>query len=69
MIRHGARSHYEDSVPPEYFDGVKKGYVTPKGSLEHRRIGFQRRKEYVQKKRFLSEEYKPSEILTMSTFK
>lgn len=69
IIRHGARSHYEDSVPAEYFDGVKKGYVTPKGSLEHRRIGLDRRDEYIYKKKFLSDDYKPGEILSMSTFK
>jgi hypothetical protein len=68
-IRHGARSHYEDNVPSEFFGGIKKGYVTQKGKIDHVRIGQARRKEYVQEKKLLSGEYNPREILSLSTFK
>lgn len=33
-MRHGARAHYEDNVPKEFFDGVKKGYLTRKGRVD-----------------------------------
>lgn len=39
FMRHGARSHYEDNVPKEFFDGVKKGYLTRKGRVDQTRIG------------------------------
>ena len=39
FIRHGARSHYEDNVPPSFFGGVKKGYLTEKGRKESFRLG------------------------------
>jgi hypothetical protein len=42
-MRHGARSHYEDNVPKEFFDGVKKGYVTVKGKYDQIDIGILRR--------------------------
>ena len=38
-MRHGARSHYEDNVPKEYFDGVKKGYITKRGKIDQIRVG------------------------------
>jgi hypothetical protein len=47
FMRHGARSHYEDNVPSEFFDGVKKGYLTRKGRIDQTRIGLARRNEYV----------------------
>jgi len=68
FIRHGARSHYEDNVPASFFDGVKKGHVTKNRKVDHTRIGASRRKEYVTEKKFLSEKYTPSEILSLSTF-
>ena len=34
FMRHGARSHYEDNVPSEFFDGVKKGHLTRKGRID-----------------------------------
>jgi hypothetical protein len=68
-MRHGARSHYEDNVPKEFFDGVKKGYLTPKGRVDQIRIGAARSKEYIRDKRFLSEHYNEHEILSIATFK
>ena len=31
FIRHGARSHYENNVPPSFFGNVSKGDLTEKG--------------------------------------
>jgi hypothetical protein len=67
-IRHGARAHYETNVPLEFFKVKKSGYVTPKGKIDHLRIGQQRRQEYVYEKGLLSETYNPKEILSMATF-
>ena len=53
FIRHGARSHYENNVPPSFFGNVSKGDLTEKGRIESIRIGTQRRNEYVLKKQFL----------------
>lgn len=47
-MRHGARSHYEDNVPKEFFDGVKKGHLTRRGRIDQIRIGAARRREYVE---------------------
>lgn len=68
-IRHGARSHYEDNVNlAEFFQTAKKGYVTPKGKADMYRIGQHRRREYVDKKKFLSSTYNEEEILSLATF-
>jgi hypothetical protein len=72
MNRHGARSHYMESpnMPEGYFgEGVKAGYLTKIGRMQHLRIGLERREEYVKGKKLLSEEYNPEEILVMATFK
>ena len=47
FIRHGARSHYEDNVPKEFFKVKKPGYVTTRGKVDHYRIGHDRRREYI----------------------
>ena len=67
MIRHAARSH-EEPHAQEFF-GVSKGYATPQGKIEAKRIGLQRRNEYVHEKKLLKEEYDPRQILSLSTFK
>eukprot|EP00347_Sterkiella_histriomuscorum_P023311 403335134 len=67
--RHGARSHYEDNVPKAFFDGAKKGHLTRRGRIDQIRIGQARRQEYVEDKQFLSPDYNPKEILSISTFK
>jgi hypothetical protein len=68
-MRHGARSHNEDNRDPSFFDGAQKGHLTHKGRVEQRRVGQQRRREYIKEKRFLKEEYDPSEILSIATFR
>lgn len=39
FVRHGARAHYEDNVPDEFFGNVGKGGLTEKGRIESLRIG------------------------------
>lgn len=39
FMRHGARSHYEDNVPKEFFDGAGKGHLTRRGRIDTLRIG------------------------------
>ena len=71
-IRHGARSHYMETphLESEYFGkGVLEGYITDIGRAQHLRFGHSRRNEYVKGKNFLSEQYNPDEILSLSTFK
>lgn len=71
MARHGARSHYKKTeVPKDYWGpGVKPGYVTRIGRMQHINNGLQRRREYIHGKNFLSKNYDQHEILSMSTFK
>jgi len=64
MNRHGARSHefkhLMGTVPADFFGkGLKPGYLTDKGRMEHMNIGLKRRNEYILGKHFLSEEFDP----------
>lgn len=68
-MRHGARSHYEDNVPKEFFDGAGKGHLTRRGRIDTLRIGQARRREYIEQKQFLSSTYNPKEIFSIATFK
>jgi hypothetical protein len=53
MIRHGARSHYEDNVDSYDFFGVGKGHLTKLGRQETSHIGMERRMEYLEEKQLL----------------
>ena len=69
FVRHGARAHYEDNVPASFFGGVGKGELTEKGKDESYRIGLDRKKEYIQGKRFLKQRNMKEEVISISTFK
>jgi hypothetical protein len=69
FMRHGARSHYQDNVPSSFFDGAKPGHLTRRGRIDQLRVGQARRREYINEKKFLSERYNPSEILSIATFR
>ena len=72
MNRHGARSHYMGTshLPTGFWGpGVKDGFLTWKGRVQHQQMGLSRREEYIKQKKLLSEKFDPKEILSMSTFK
>lgn len=56
-------------MPEDYFgEGVKSGELTDLGRRQHMRRGLNRRSEYVDGKKFLSENFNPDEILSVSTY-
>ena len=71
-IRHGARAPQNYYNLSEHLDYVLEswnnpGELTPIGQRMHYALGLQNREEYITKKKFLSENFDPHEILIYST--
>ena len=71
-IRHGARAPQKYYDQSKYLDYVLEswnnpGELTPIGQRMHYALGLQNREEYITKKKFLSENFDPHEILIYST--
>ena len=71
-IRHGARAPQKYYNQSKYLDYVLEswdnpGELTPIGQRMHYALGLQNREEYITKKKFLSENFDPHEILIYST--
>ena len=71
-IRHGARAPQKYYDQSKYLDYVLEswnnpGELTPIGQRMHYALGLQNREDYITKKKFLSENFDPHEILIYST--
>ena len=51
IVRHGAKAHTRDNVPPSFFGGVGKGQLTEKGKRESYWLGVERKNEYIKTKK------------------